>query len=214
MRPRRVFVNATLSGVQQRNLSAAWGRPVMDRVGLIIAIFGQRARTREARLQARLVPAGNPQKVCSKAQPGLPRARGTAPTHQNAGNKELDIINDDAGGFHKQGLAQVEMAALEHRASRLVRTLDSITGKRGGFGEGSEVVSARCFPTFMQAYLNSDAVRCQGAIVQVMALRLEQTASCDIHKSYSALLRRHACMWHDSSVISYWCQLSRLTGCV
>lgn len=43
-----------------------------------------------------------------------------------------------------QGLPQVEMAALEYRASRLVRTLDPITGKRGGFGEGSEVVSARC----------------------------------------------------------------------
>ena len=38
------------------------------------------------------------------------------------------------------------MAALEYRASRLVRTLDPITGKRGGFGEGSEVVSARCGP--------------------------------------------------------------------
>ena len=105
------------------------------------------------------------------------------------------------------------MAALEYRASRLVRTLDPITGKRGGFGEGSEVVSARCFPAFTQVYLNSDAVRCQGARVQVMALGLEQTASCDIHKSYSAL-RRHACMWHDSSFISYWCQHSCLTGCV
>jgi hypothetical protein len=40
--------------------------------------------------------------------------------------------------------AQVEMAALEYRASRLVRTLDPLTGRRGGFGEGSEVVSARC----------------------------------------------------------------------
>ena len=59
-------MNATLSGVQQRNLSAAWGRPVMDRVGLIIAIFGQRARTREARLQARLVPAGNLQRFATK----------------------------------------------------------------------------------------------------------------------------------------------------
>lgn len=49
--PCRVFVNATLSGVQQRNLEVAWGRPVLDRVGLIIGIFGQRARTREARLQ-------------------------------------------------------------------------------------------------------------------------------------------------------------------
>ena len=47
----RVFVNATLSGVQQRNLEVAWGRPVLDRIGLIIGIFGQRARTKEARLQ-------------------------------------------------------------------------------------------------------------------------------------------------------------------
>ena len=47
----RVFVNAELSGVQLRNLEAAWGRPVVDRVGLIIEIFAQRARTREARLQ-------------------------------------------------------------------------------------------------------------------------------------------------------------------
>ena len=48
-----VFVNCALSGVQQRNLEAAWGVPVHDRVGVIIDIFGQRARTREARLQAR-----------------------------------------------------------------------------------------------------------------------------------------------------------------
>ena len=40
-----------LSGVQQRNLERAWGRPVVDRVGLIIDIFAQRARTREAQLQ-------------------------------------------------------------------------------------------------------------------------------------------------------------------
>ena len=50
----RVIVDATLSGVQLRNLEAAWGVPVLDRVGLIIEIFAQRARTREARLQARM----------------------------------------------------------------------------------------------------------------------------------------------------------------
>lgn len=48
----RVLVNAELSGVQLRNLEGAWGLPVLDRVGLIIEIFAQRARTREARLQA------------------------------------------------------------------------------------------------------------------------------------------------------------------
>ena len=43
-----------LSGVQQRNLERAWGRPVVDRMGLIIDIFAQRARTKEARLQVGL----------------------------------------------------------------------------------------------------------------------------------------------------------------
>lgn len=54
--PNKVFVNAALSPVQQRNLELAVGMPVLDRVGLIIDIFAQRARTREARLQVRLPP--------------------------------------------------------------------------------------------------------------------------------------------------------------
>ena len=44
-------MNAALTPVQQRNLEVAVGVPVLDRVGLIIDIFAQRARTREARLQ-------------------------------------------------------------------------------------------------------------------------------------------------------------------
>ena len=46
------------------------------------------------------------------------------------------------------GTAQVEMAALSHRASRLVRGTSASTGRREGFGAGeggvTEVVSARC----------------------------------------------------------------------
>lgn len=44
--------------------------------------------------------------------------------------------------------AQVELAALDYKASRLVRSLDSASGQRGGFGEGglTEVVSARWAP--------------------------------------------------------------------
>lgn len=55
--PSKVFVNAALSPVQQRNLELAVGIPVLDRVGLIIDIFAQRARTREARLQV-IFPLG------------------------------------------------------------------------------------------------------------------------------------------------------------
>lgn len=54
----RVFVNAELTAVQERNLEAALGLPVIDRVGLIIHIFAQRARTREARLQVRRLVCG------------------------------------------------------------------------------------------------------------------------------------------------------------
>uniref|UniRef100_A0A0A0L0G1 GTP-binding protein hflx n=1 Tax=Cucumis sativus TaxID=3659 RepID=A0A0A0L0G1_CUCSA len=46
-----IFVNATLSGSQQRNLEWAWNKPVLDRVGLIIEIFNAHAYTKEAKLQ-------------------------------------------------------------------------------------------------------------------------------------------------------------------
>lgn len=49
-----VFVNGTLTGIQQRNLEREWGKAVLDRVGLIIEIFHAHAQTKEAKLQAEL----------------------------------------------------------------------------------------------------------------------------------------------------------------
>jgi GTP-binding protein HflX len=49
-----VMVDAALSPVQQRNLERAWGCKVIDRTGLILDIFGERARTREGALQVEL----------------------------------------------------------------------------------------------------------------------------------------------------------------
>ncbi len=49
-----VVVDASLSPVQQRNLETAWGAKVIDRTGLILDIFGARARTREGALQVEL----------------------------------------------------------------------------------------------------------------------------------------------------------------
>jgi len=49
-----VVVDATLTPVQQRNLETAWGAKVIDRTGLILDIFGERARTREGALQVEL----------------------------------------------------------------------------------------------------------------------------------------------------------------
>lgn len=49
-----VIVDHTVSPVQQRNLERAWNAKVLDRTGLILEIFGRRARTREGRLQVEL----------------------------------------------------------------------------------------------------------------------------------------------------------------
>ncbi|HUM08052.1 MAG TPA: GTPase HflX [Acidocella sp.] len=49
-----VVVDASLTPVQQRNLEKAWGAKVIDRTGLILDIFGARARTREGALQVEL----------------------------------------------------------------------------------------------------------------------------------------------------------------
>src|SRR4029077_10345105 len=49
-----VIVDHPLTPVQQRNLETAWGAKVLDRTGLILEIFGARARTREGRLQVEL----------------------------------------------------------------------------------------------------------------------------------------------------------------
>ncbi|HZF75823.1 MAG TPA: GTPase HflX [Acetobacteraceae bacterium] len=49
-----VVMDAPLSPVQQRNLEREWRCKVIDRTGLILDIFGERARTREGALQVEL----------------------------------------------------------------------------------------------------------------------------------------------------------------
>jgi GTP-binding protein HflX len=49
-----VVVDGSLSAIQQRNLEEKTGRKVIDRTGLILEIFGERAATAEGRLQVEL----------------------------------------------------------------------------------------------------------------------------------------------------------------
>ncbi len=49
-----VIIDHPVSAIQQRNLERAWNVKVLDRTGLILEIFGRRARTREGRLQVEL----------------------------------------------------------------------------------------------------------------------------------------------------------------
>jgi GTP-binding protein HflX len=49
-----VIVDHALSPIQQRNLERAWKAKVIDRTGLILEIFGERAHTREGELPVEL----------------------------------------------------------------------------------------------------------------------------------------------------------------
>lgn len=49
-----VVINGTLTPVQQRNLERSWACKVIDRTGIILEIFGARARTAEGRFQVEL----------------------------------------------------------------------------------------------------------------------------------------------------------------
>lgn len=49
-----VVMDCALSPIQQRNLEKAWNTKVLDRTGLILEIFGRRAKTRKARCKSSL----------------------------------------------------------------------------------------------------------------------------------------------------------------
>ncbi|TNF64537.1 MAG: GTPase HflX [Rhodobacteraceae bacterium] len=74
-----VLIDGPVSPVQQRNLEKEWGLKILDRTGLILEIFSDRARTRE-------------------------------------------------------GVLQVEMAALSYQRTRLVRAWTHLERQRGGLG--------------------------------------------------------------------------------
>jgi GTP-binding protein HflX len=71
-----VIVDHALTPVQQRNLERAWKAKVIDRTGLILEIFGERARTREGRLQVELAHLNYQKSRLVRSWTHLERQRG------------------------------------------------------------------------------------------------------------------------------------------
>lgn len=71
-----VVIDHAVSPVQQRNLETAWKCKVLDRTGLILEIFGERARTREGRLQVELAHLSYQKGRLVRAWTHLERQRG------------------------------------------------------------------------------------------------------------------------------------------
>ncbi len=71
-----VVMDCALSPIQQRNLEKAWNAKVLDRTGLILEIFGRRARTREGALQVELAHLNYQKSRLVRSWTHLERQRG------------------------------------------------------------------------------------------------------------------------------------------
>ncbi len=71
-----MFVDCALSPVQQRNLEKEWSAKVIDRTGLILEIFGARARTKEGTLQVELAHLNYQRSRLVRSWTHLERQRG------------------------------------------------------------------------------------------------------------------------------------------
>ncbi len=86
-----VVVDAALSPVQQRNLERAWDCKVIDRTGLILEIFGERARTREGKLQVELAALSYQRSRLVRSWTHLERQRGGFGFLGGPGESQLEI---------------------------------------------------------------------------------------------------------------------------
>jgi GTPase len=71
-----VLVDGPVTPVQQRNLEKAWGVKLLDRTGLILEIFADRARTREGVMQVDLAALSYQRTRLVRAWTHLERQRG------------------------------------------------------------------------------------------------------------------------------------------
>ena len=116
-----VVVDAPLSAVQQRNLERAWSCKVIDRTGLILEIFGARAKTREGELQVELAALTYQRSRLVRSWTHLERQRGGFGFLGGPGEAqiELDRRRIDERILHiERDLAAVKRTRGLHRQAR------------------------------------------------------------------------------------------------
>jgi GTP-binding protein HflX len=110
-----------LSPVQQRNLERAWKCKVIDRTGLILEIFGERARTREGQLQVELAALSYQRSRLVRSWTHLERQRGGFGFVGGPGESQLEIDRRLIGeriGRLKKDLDEVRRTRGLHREAR------------------------------------------------------------------------------------------------
>jgi GTP-binding protein HflX len=116
-----VFIDTTLTPVQQRNLEKALDAKVIDRTGLILDIFGARAATREGVLQVEMAALSYQRSRLVKSWTHLERQRGGLGAVGGPGESQLEIdrrLIDDKLTRLKNDLADVVRMREQHRGAR------------------------------------------------------------------------------------------------
>jgi len=108
-----VIVDASLAPVQQRELEKAWRCKVIDRTGLILEIFGARARTREGRLQVELAALSYQRSRLVRSWTHLERQRGGFGFLGGPGESQLEV---------DRRLITARIGAIKLELARVVRT--------------------------------------------------------------------------------------------
>lgn len=86
-----VIMDTALSPVQQRNLERIWNVKVIDRTGLILEIFGKRARTAEGALQVELAALHYQRSRLVRSWTHLERQRGGFGFTGGPGESQLEL---------------------------------------------------------------------------------------------------------------------------
>jgi GTP-binding protein HflX len=89
--PSVVIINHPLTPVQQRNLEKLWGTKVIDRTGLILEIFGERAQTREGKIQVELAALDYQKSRLVRSWTHLERQRGGAGFMGGPGERQIEL---------------------------------------------------------------------------------------------------------------------------
>jgi len=116
-----VIVDAAVSPVQQRNLEQAWQCKVIDRTGLILEIFGARARTHEGRLQVELAALTYQRSRLVRSWTHLERQRGGFGFLGGPGESQLELDRRLIGDRIiklKRELEDVKRTRTLHRQAR------------------------------------------------------------------------------------------------
>ena len=126
-----VIVDHPLTPVQQRNLETAWGAKVLDRTGLILEIFGARARTREGRLQVELAHLVYQKSRLVRSWTHLERQRGGFGFLGGPGETQIEtdrrIIGERIESIRSE-LEQVRRTRALHRRARVPHPSVALVG--------------------------------------------------------------------------------------